>query len=126
MVNFRMSRQDSGSISSNSTFVQKLQFFLHNLFKQDSQDLKTGIQSVINFKKAEMDEFIDKHAESYKNGHIYNSQNQLLKELRQELPTDTRMISITLSALKVIFRWFGATTETYFYSFFDVVKVNWP
>ena len=55
---FRMSRQDSGSNSSNSISIQKLQFFLRNLFQHDSQDLDVEIPRIIIFKSVEIDDFI--------------------------------------------------------------------
>ncbi len=54
-----MSRKDSGSKSSKSLYVQKLQDFLRNLFLDDSQDLDIGIPRIINFNRMEIDDLID-------------------------------------------------------------------
>ncbi|MHA1521264.1 MAG: DNA methyltransferase [Promethearchaeota archaeon] len=45
--------------SSNSTNVQKLQVFLRNLFNYDPLNLDFGIDRILNFKRAEINQFVD-------------------------------------------------------------------
>jgi len=51
------------------------------ILKSFASEIQAASELEVRATQFEMDDFINKHADTYKAGHIYNSQNQLLKEL---------------------------------------------
>jgi len=56
---------------------------MRDILKTYAGEIQSASELEVGAEKFDMDDFIDKHADTYRNGHLYNSQNQLLKELEK-------------------------------------------